>query len=88
MRCFPKNFRQRQPDGKGGFVWSMKGARRVPYRLPKILEAVALKRTIFIAEGEKAVDALVKLGLAATCSPGGAGKWLDGFRNTSPMPTS
>ena len=38
-----------------------------------------MKRTIFIAEGEKAVDALVKLGLAATCSPGGAGKWLDGY---------
>jgi putative DNA primase/helicase len=29
----------------------------------------------FIAEGEKAVDALVNLGVPATCCPGGAGKW-------------
>ena len=30
---------------------------------------------MFIAEGEKGVDAIRSLGLTATCSPGGAGKW-------------
>lgn len=30
---------------------------------------------IFIVEGEKDADNLVKLGVAATCNQGGAGKW-------------
>jgi putative DNA primase/helicase len=30
---------------------------------------------VFINEGEKSVDQLHELGLTATCSPGGAGKW-------------
>jgi hypothetical protein len=37
--------------------------------------AASQGRPIFIAEGEKAVDALAALGVTATCSPGGAGKW-------------
>lgn len=75
VRFLPKTFRQRQPDGKGGWVWSLKGARRVLYCLPQVKEAVASRRMVFIAEGEKAADALMKLGASATCSPGGAGKW-------------
>jgi hypothetical protein len=57
----------------------MKGVRRVLYRLPEVLKAIELGQTIFIAEGEKAVDALVKLGLNATCSPMGAGKWCEEY---------
>jgi hypothetical protein len=79
VRHDPKDFRQRRPDAKGGWEWSMEGVRRVPYRLPDLLEAVALKHPIFIAEGEKAADALVELGVTATCSPGGAGKWRDEY---------
>jgi RecA-family ATPase len=45
------------------------------YRLPELLAAVAAGRTIYVAEGEKSVDLLRGLGLPATCSPGGAGKW-------------
>lgn len=79
VRFEPKTFRPCQPDGKGDWIWSMKGVRRVLYRLTGVIEAVALERTIFIAEGEKAVDALVKLGVSATCSPGGAEKWCDQY---------
>jgi putative DNA primase/helicase len=79
VRYIPKNFRQRQPDGKGGWKWSLKGARRVLYRLPDVIAAVASKRTIFITEGEKAADALAKLGLVASCSLGGAGKWRNEY---------
>ena len=79
VRYAPKDFRQRRPDGKGDWIWSLGETRRVLYRLPEIMEAVASKRTIFIAEGEKAVDALVKLGVPATCSPGGTGKWHEGY---------
>ncbi|MBI5018480.1 MAG: AAA family ATPase [Deltaproteobacteria bacterium] len=45
------------------------------YRLPECLEAVAAGRVVYVAEGEKAADALVKVGLGATTSPGGADKW-------------
>ena len=74
VRFDPKDFRQRQPDGKGGWLWKMKGVRPVPFRLPELAEAVG-KRTVYIAEGEKGVLALVALGLTALGSPGGAGKW-------------
>jgi putative DNA primase/helicase len=79
IRYDPKSFAQRQPDGQGGWIWSLGEARRVPYHLRELIEAVACERIIFIAEGEKAVDALVKLGVPATCSPMGAGKWSDEY---------
>jgi hypothetical protein len=75
----PNGFRQRRSDGKGGWIWSIGETRRVLYRLPELIEAVALERPIFIAEGEKAVDALVGIGVNSTCSPGGAGKWRDEY---------
>jgi len=74
-RMEPKSFRQRQPDGNGGWAWSMKGIARVVYHLPDVLEAVASGRVIYITEGEKDVDTLREHGLVATCNPGGAGKW-------------
>lgn len=80
IRLQPKNFRQRQPDGKGGWTWNLKGVRLVPYRLPEIVEAIALERRVFIVEGEKDADALRKLGMAATCNPMGAGKWRQEYR--------
>lgn len=32
LRYHPKDFRQRRPDGEGGWSWSVKGVPRVPYR--------------------------------------------------------
>jgi putative DNA primase/helicase len=75
VRQVPKNFRQRRPDGKGGWIWNLLGVERVIYRFPETLGAIADGRTIFIAEGEKAVDALTGIGVDATCSPSGASKW-------------
>ena len=80
-RFEPKDFRQRRkprpsdpPEQiKGGWVWSTKGLRHVPYRLPQLLEND--DRVMFIVEGEKAADRLWQLGVPATCSAGGAGKW-------------
>ena len=78
VRFEPKNFRQRRPDpqNSGKWIWNLKETRRVLYRLPEVLAALKAGRTIFVAEGEKDVDALVKAGFAATCNPMGAGKWL------------
>ena len=74
-RLDPKDFRQRRPDGRGGWIWNIKGVRRVPYRLPELNETIALERSIFVVEGERDVDNLWKLGIPATCNPMGAGAW-------------
>jgi hypothetical protein len=79
VRFEPKNFRQRRPLGDGKWAWEIKGVRRIPYRLQGLLAAVKEGRTIYISEGEKAADALTKPGIAATCSPHGAGKWRDEY---------
>ncbi len=82
VRFDPKDFRQRRPDGKGGWTWNLNGITRVLYRLPAVLKAKANKRAVFVAEGEKDVEALESIGLTATCNPGGAGKWQDSYTDT------
>ncbi len=74
-----KQFPQRRPDGKGGWTWRTAGVRKVLYRLPELIEAVATKHTILIVEGEKDVDSLWRIGIPATTNPGGAGKWRAEF---------
>lgn len=72
-----KSYRQRKPDQSksGGWDWSTKGVRQVPYRLPELLEAAASDYIIFVVEGEKAADRLIDLGVPATTNARGAGKW-------------
>ena len=79
VRYTPKGFKQRQPDGNGGWLWHLRGARRVLYRLPRVLAAVEAGETVWIAEGEADVHALERAGVVATCNPGGAGKWRDAY---------
>lgn len=73
VRMMPKDFRQRRPDGRGGWTWSVKGLRQVPYRLPALLAAP--DAVVYVVEGEKDVDRLASLGLVATCNAGGAKNW-------------
>jgi AAA domain len=75
VRLSPKDFRQRRPNGKGGWNWSLGDARRVLYRLPEVRDAAASGRLVLVVEGEKDTDNLRKLGFTATCNPGGANKW-------------
>jgi len=35
----PKGFKQRQPDGRGGWLWNLKDVVRIPYRLPDLAAA-------------------------------------------------
>jgi hypothetical protein len=81
VRFEPKDFRQRKPDGHGGWIWKLGDTRRIPYRLPELLRAVAAGETIFIPEGEKDVDNLRAVGLEATTSPGGVKKWRNEYSN-------
>jgi hypothetical protein len=79
-----KKFKQRQPNGSGGYDWNLNGVRRALYRLPELL-ASDPDATVWIVEGEKDVDRLRSLGLTATCNPMGAGSeknnynWLDDY---------
>lgn len=72
-----KTFLQRVPDAsaKGGYRWKLDGVRRVPYRLPEVMTAIAEGREVWVVEGEKDVHTLARMGLTATCNSGGAGKW-------------
>lgn len=82
VRLVPKAFRQRRPDGAGGWIWDLNGTERVLYRLPEVCAAVSSGHLIWITEGEKDADALqaaLPPGEVATTAPGGAGKWLPQF---------
>src|SRR5215831_8654903 len=79
VRYEPKGFRQRRPDGRGGYIYNLKDTRRVPYRLPEVVKAVAAGQTIYIPEGEKDVDNLIAIGIAATTNPCGIKKWRDEY---------
>ena len=84
VRMEPKDFRQRVLQDDGTYSWTIKGIRRVPYRLPELLAAIAAGKDVLICEGEKDVDRAYAAGLIATCNPMGAdngagNKWLPEF---------
>lgn len=74
VRYEPKGFSQRRPDGPGKWIWSIKGARLVPFGLPELL-AAPLVETVLECEGELDVLRAREMGFTATCNPMGAGKW-------------
>jgi len=82
-----KTFRQRRYDpsnekaNRDGWVASVPNELRdtTLYKLPQLLAAIQEKRPVYIVEGEKDVETLARLGHVATCNPGGAGKWRDGY---------
>jgi 5S rRNA maturation endonuclease (ribonuclease M5) len=68
-------FMQRHHNGQGGWKWGIDGIRRILYRLPQLIEAVAAGEVVFVVEGEKDADNISELGFAATTNPMGANKW-------------
>lgn len=84
VRLPGKQFRQRRPDPvhAGKWLWDTKGVRLVLYQLPEVKQAITLRQTIYLVEGEKDVETLRALGLVATCNRGGAGKWEDSYTAT------
>jgi putative DNA primase/helicase len=85
VRMKGKEFRQRRPDPKGGWAWTIKGIDRVPYKLPLLDDAVKRGLVAWIVEGERDADSLNNLGrhgeagFVATTNSGGAGKWVPAF---------
>jgi 5S rRNA maturation endonuclease (ribonuclease M5) len=82
VRFEPKDFRQRRPDGNGGWIWGLEGIEPVLFRLPETTKDIREGLPVFLCEGEKDVLALVQHGLAATCNPMGAKKWRDSYSET------
>lgn len=80
VRYEPKTFRQRRPNGEGGWTHTLGDVRLVLYQLPLVLNAAGNGGVVYIAEGEKDVHAIHEHTLeVATCSPMGAGKWRDHY---------
>ena len=71
VRYEPKDFRQRRPDPEqpGEWLWSMKGVKKVPYRLPEWAAA----EWVILVEGEKDADTVAAMGLPGTTFAQGAG---------------
>lgn len=82
VRFEPKSFSQRRPDGRGGWKWNLKGIDPVLYRQPKVLKAAKSDETVYIVEGEKDADRLIRLGFTATTNPMGARKWRESYSET------
>jgi len=80
VRYDPKDFKQRKPDGNGGWAWNISGVRLVLYRLSELLKRES--ETVFVCEGEKDVHTLEAFGLLATCNAMGAGKWRPEYSET------
>jgi hypothetical protein len=72
-----KTFRQRKPDGHGGWIYALGETPKVLYNLPSVLAAKEANQPIWLVEGEKDANTLIDMGICATTMPGGAGKWLD-----------
>ena len=80
VRYAHKGFKQRRPDGAGGWEWKLGDTRRVLYRLPELRAAIAAGTTpIYVCEGEKDVEAVRAAGAVATCNPMGAGNWRNEY---------
>jgi DNA-binding transcriptional ArsR family regulator len=58
----------------GTWEWRLDGVETFPYRIGEVL-ATDASVPVLIPEGEKDVDSLWLLGIAATSNPFGAGKW-------------
>ena len=86
LRYEPKAFKQRRPcqeheNTADGWMWSLKGSRMVPYRLPELKANPGA--LILLVEGEKDADAAATLltgaGVEATTLPMGCGKWREEY---------
>lgn len=79
VRTRPKGFYQRRPNGKGGYIYNLKGIVPTLYHQDELQDAIATGITIYLVEGEKDVERLRDLGFVATTNPMGAGKWRDSY---------
>ncbi|CAN5310717.1 hypothetical protein BH09MYX1_BH09MYX1_67700 [soil metagenome] len=90
VRYAPKDFRQRKPDGSGGWIWRLGDIERVLCMLPALVNDDG-DRPVFLVEGEKDADAIARLGhLATTCrkAPASSPRSQSARARCSPAATS
>jgi len=58
-----KDFCYRRMDDDGNWIWNLDGVRRVPYRLPQLMDGSDF---VVLAEGEKDTDRAIALGFTAS----------------------
>ena len=82
VRYDPKDFKQRKPDGKGGWVWKkvFDGITRVPYRLQHLLANP--ESPVFVCEGEKDANRVGSLDLNPCATTVASHKWTADIANT------
>lgn len=68
-----KELRAARPDSRGGWLFSLAGIERIPYRLGELRAACERGEPVCIVEGEKKVDLLAeRIGLVATTNAFGS----------------
>ena len=70
-----KTFKQRRPDGRGGYVWGLGDVQHTLYRRQEVERAIEAGRTIFLPEGEKDVETAEAWDLVGATNSGGAQNW-------------
>lgn len=73
-----KNFHYERIDEYGNTVYNRKGCRNILYRLPELLKGITEGKTVFLVEGEKDVENLIKRGFIATTTTEST-TWHDEF---------
>ncbi|MGV8950097.1 MAG: AAA family ATPase [Cypionkella sp.] len=74
-----KTFKQRRPNGNGGFIWGLGDVQTTIYRRQAVEMAVAEGKTIGLTEGEKDVETLEAWDMVGTTNSGGAQGWKPEF---------
>lgn len=74
-----KTFRQQRWEGNQ-WKWGMEGVERMMYRLPLILSSQG--KAVWIVEGEKDADNLIRFGKVATTSVAGSSSWMTAYAQT------
>src|SRR5215207_4065995 len=84
VRYEPKEFSQRRPDGKGGWIYKgvFKGFEPVLYRLSEVYAAIRKGDPVLLCEGEKDAERASALGFTATTCAMGAKKWRPSYTQT------
>lgn len=65
LRYQPKNFSFRRPNGHGGWINNIDGIKKIPYKLPQLLQS-SKDVPVYVLEGQKDVNTLRSFGFTAT----------------------
>lgn len=75
VRYEPKSFRQRRPDGQGGWIWNLEGVELILYKRASWIDA----DWVCLVGGEKDVNNLHSVEIPATTNAGGEGHWQEEY---------